>query len=145
MARMRRKRQTITEDSPQWDPRTMGNKRYGPGAVFPKAPPGTKFQSRAGSVSGSRRRVASHGTGPGPKGSYPPYSQRMKKAISRRLTQEVNDPRRARRGGKRKYFSEDDRPATWISGRTGGTVSGPLSSMVGTQGDVRQRGRRRRG
>jgi len=44
---------TITEDSPQFDPVTMGNRKYGPGA---RRPDGS---------------VMKRGTGPGPNGSYP--------------------------------------------------------------------------
>jgi len=52
---------TISEDSPQFDPVTMGNRKYGPGA---RRPDGS---------------VMKRGTGPGPNGSYPAPGRRRKR------------------------------------------------------------------
>lgn len=62
----------ITEDDPRWEPRTMGDKKYGNLAQFP-------------SNGGGTHRLAGRGTGPGPKGSYP--KARVGTAIQQRQGQ----------------------------------------------------------
>jgi hypothetical protein len=64
-------KRNISEDDPRWDPRTMGNKKYGPGASIP-------------SNAGGTHKPAGRGTGPGPKGSYP----NLQRAAGKRLAED---------------------------------------------------------